>query len=116
MRLTTRNKLLASLFLLATLPSANMASAQANIEEVPSVIDRFVAALFPTATQHFWIINDTKSDADREMIVDINTIVTNSVGGPPTQNRFLLLLVNGQVLGAQNVPLDATVECGDEEV
>lgn len=106
---------LASFFLLAFL-LAGIGPAQASTSGVATAIESFVAKLFPQASYYFWIVNDTKSDTQREMILDINTVVTNKVGDPPTQNRFLLLLVNGQVLAAQSIPLDANVDCGDEEV
>ncbi len=106
---------LASLFILG-LMLAGVGPAQASTSGVSTAIESFVAKLFPKASHYFWIVNDTKSDTQREMIVDINTVVTNKVGDPPTQNRFLLLLVNGQVLAAQSIPLGANVDCGDEEV
>ena len=80
-------------------------------------IDHFVATLFPEASHYFWVVNDSKKETQREMIVDINTFVTQKEGATPTEDRFLLLILDGQVFAAQNIPLNAIVDCGtDEEV
>lgn len=98
------------------LASLTIPTTQASTPSVSTAIDRFVAKLFPQASHYFWIVNDAKSDTQREMIVDINTVVTNRIGDSPSENRFLLLIVEGKVLGAQSIPLGANVDCGDEEV
>lgn len=84
---------------------------------MPITIDHFVAKLFPEASHYFWVVNDSKKETQREIIIDINTFVTQKEGATPTENRFLLLFLDGKILAAQNIPLNATVDCGpDEEV
>ena len=84
---------------------------------MPITIDHFVAKLFPEASHYFWVVNDSKKETQRETIVDINTFATQKEGATPTENRFLLLFLDGKILAAQNIPLDASVDCGkDEEV
>ncbi len=51
------------------------------------------------------------------MIVDLNTSVRNLPEEAPTESRFLLLVVEGKLLAAQKIPLNANVDCqSDEEV
>lgn len=88
---------------------------EANVPSISSVIDRFVAAVHPGASHYFWVVNDSRSPTENEIIFDINTIVTMKAGDNPSENRFLLLIVNGELFAAQNIPLGATVDCGEEE-
>ena len=60
------------------------------------------------------MVNDTQWDGD-EMIVDMNTVVTDRREAPPTESRFLLLIVEGRLQGIQNIPLDAAAECQKEQ-
>ncbi len=82
---------------------------------MPITIDHFVANLFPEASHYFWVVNDSKKETQREIIVDINTFVTQKEGATLTENRFLLLILDGQIFAAQNIPLNATVDCGPDE-
>ncbi len=92
-------------------------SACASSALMPITIDHFVSALFPQANHYFWVVNNSKKETQREMIVDINTFVTHKEGATPLENRFLLLILDGNIFAAQNIPLNATVDCGaDEEV
>ncbi len=82
---------------------------------VTTAIDQFVAKVFPKASHYFWVVNDTQTESQHEMIVDINTFVTNKDGEDiPIENRFLLLVLNGEVLAAQKIPLNAHVDCGKD--
>lgn len=82
---------------------------------MPITIDHFVAKLFPEASHYFWVVNDSKKETQRETIIDINTFITKKDGATPTENRFLLLFLDGQILAAHNIPLNATVDCGPDE-
>lgn len=82
---------------------------------IPITIDHFVATLFPQASHYFWVVNDSKKETQREIIVDINTFVTQKEGVTPTEKRFLLLILDGKILGAQNIPLNAIVDCKPDE-
>lgn len=82
---------------------------------IPITIDHFVATLFPQASHYFWVVNNSQEENQREMIVDINTFATQKEGAAPTENRFLLLILDGKVLAAQNIPLNAKVDCGKDE-
>ncbi len=82
---------------------------------MPITIDHFVANLFPEASHYFWVVNDSKKETQREIIVDINTFVTQKEGALATENRFLLLILDGQIFATQNIPLNATVDCGPDE-
>jgi len=91
--------------------------AGASSAVTPITIDHFVATLFPKASHYFWVVNDSKEETQREMIVDINTYVTQEEGATPMENRFLLLILDGQIFAANNIPLNATVDCNpDTEV
>ena len=93
------------------------APVQAAVPGIPATIDRFVAKLFPNAKHYFWVINNTQAATETEMIVDLNAFVTDTNEGPSIENRYLILIMNGQILGAQHIPLDSNVDCGkDEEI
>lgn len=85
---------------------------------MPITIDHFVAKIFPEANHYSWIVNAAQEETQREIIIDLNTFVTQKEGEPPVESRFLLLLLDGQILAAQNIPLNAIVDCGpgEEEV
>ena len=100
---------LASLFLLG-LMLAGVGPAQASTSGVSTAIESFVAKLFPQARHYFWIVNDTKSDTQREMIVDINTIVTNKVGAPPHSKPILAF--TGEWPGVGRTEYSTRRECG----
>ena len=82
---------------------------------MPITIDHFVANLFPEASHYHWVVNAAKKETQREIIVDVNTFVTQKEGATPTENRFLLLFLDGQIFAAQNIPLKAIVDCGPDE-
>lgn len=89
--------------------------AYASSSVMPITIDHFVATLFPKANHYYWVVNDSKKETQREMIVDIHTFVTHQQGTAPITNRFLLLILDGEIFAAQNIPLDATVDCGPDK-
>ena len=89
----------------------------ASTPDISSTIDRFVAKLYPKGSHYFWVINKATSESSQEMIVDINTTLKSRSGSDETQDesRFLLLIVQGSLFAAQKIPLDANVDCGDDE-
>ncbi len=103
------------IFLSLALSLASATSAPAASSIAPVVIDHFVAGLFPKASRYFWVVNATREDTQREIIVDLNTFVTPEGGDTPLENRFLILILDGEVLAAQNIPVDSSVDCGKEE-
>ena len=82
---------------------------------VSLAIDQFVSQVYPKGSRYFWVINDTTSDVTNEIIVDINTELQVSSEEDPQTNRFLLLLVKGKLIGAQQIPLGAKVDCHSDE-
>ena len=51
------------------------------------------------------------------MILDVNTFTFVAAKGSEkslTENRFLLLVLDGQIRGAQKIPLGAEVDCGKD--
>jgi hypothetical protein len=93
-----------------TLPTTTLASTG----DVGSIVEKFVVRQFPDAMSHYWVINETQWDGD-EMIVDLQTVVTQRRDMEPTLSRFLLLIVSGELKGSQNVPLEPEAACGSEE-
>ncbi|MDH5563820.1 MAG: hypothetical protein OEY91_09410 [Nitrospirota bacterium] len=83
--------------------------------DVSSAIDQFVSQIYPKGSRYFWVVNDTTSDLANEIIVDINTSLQVMPEEDAKPNRFLLLLVKGKLMGAQNIPLGAKVDCHSEE-
>ncbi|HMW85842.1 MAG: hypothetical protein KF854_10960 [Nitrospira sp.] len=88
--------------------------AMTEVGDIGTIIESFITKQFPDAASHFWVVNDTQWDGD-EMIVDMNTVVTDRREAPPTESRFLLLIVEGRLQGIQNIPLDAAAECQKEQ-
>ncbi|HZS11763.1 MAG TPA: hypothetical protein VFA38_05910 [Nitrospirales bacterium] len=83
--------------------------------DLSSVIESFVAKQFPSATTHFWVVNGTQWQSQTEMVVDVNTITKEPAREGPAENRFLLLIVEGRLAAAQNIPLDAQPDCQPEQ-
>lgn len=84
---------------------------------VPSVIDQFVSKIFPEANYRHWVVNNAQTETDREMIIDLNTFTFVAAKGSEkslTENRFLLLVLDGQIQGAHKIPLGAKVDCGKD--
>ena len=88
--------------------------AQASTGDIGSIIEKFVDRQFPHAAGHYWVINETQWDGD-EMIVDVHTIVTERRDMEPHLDHFLLLIVAGELRGAQNIPLEPGADCQAEE-
>ena len=86
----------------------------ASTGDIGTIVEKFVVRQFPDAASHYWVINETQWDGD-EMIVDVQTVVTERRDMEPTLSRFLLLIVSGELKGSQNVPLEPEADCGSEE-
>ena len=105
--------------LLSTILMGGASLSLANPTHVTTEINEFVAKIYPKGSHYFWIINDAKVETQRELILDINTVLRDTIGEERGKGRFLLLLVDGKLFAAQQIPLGAKVECGkekDEEV
>ncbi len=88
---------------------------QSAYSEVSVAIDQFVSQVYPKGSRYFWVINDTTSDLSNEIIVDINTELQVNSPQNTHPNRFLLLLLNGKLIGSQQIPLGAKVDCHSDE-
>ncbi len=90
---------------------------QSAYPDVTSAIDEFVSKVYPKGSHYFWVINDTTSNISDEIIIDINTeLQVESEDTDAQPNRFLLLLVQGKLMGVQHIPLGAKVDCHIDEV
>lgn len=88
---------------------------QASPPSIPSAIDQFVAKIFPEAIHYYWVVNNTQKETSNEMVIDLNTFVTKKGSGDNhIENRFLLLILNGEVMAAQKIPLGSKVDCGKD--
>lgn len=92
-------------------PTLGMASQT----DMSSSIDNFVSRLYPKGSPYFWVINNTTTESSQEMIVDILTTLKNHSNETQDESRFLLLVINGEIFAAQKIPLDAEVDCENEE-
>ncbi|HTL62823.1 MAG TPA: hypothetical protein VL261_14360 [Nitrospira sp.] len=86
----------------------------ASTGDIGTIVEKFVVRQFPDAASHYWVINETQWDGD-EMIVDLETVVTERRDMEPTLSRFLLLIVAGELKASQNVPLEPAADCRTEE-
>jgi hypothetical protein len=91
------------------------APAQASVGDLTVVIEGFVAKQYPGARSHFWVVNGAQWESESELVVDLNTFVVNRHGQAGTEDRFLLLIVEGKVAAAQNIPLNAGADCKQEQ-
>ena len=89
-------------------------SAPASTGDLSGVIENFMARQFPSAQSYFWVVNGTQWQTDDEVVVDLNTTVLEVASPSATENRFLLLIVEGRLAAAQNIPLDSSVDCQPE--
>jgi len=89
-------------------------SAPASTGDLSGVIESFMVKQFPTAQRYFWVVNNAHREAENELVVDVNTVVMNRASQEPIENRFLLLVVEGKLAAAQNIPLDSSVDCEPE--
>ncbi len=87
----------------------------ANLSNLSHAINSFVEALYPKGSHFFWVINDTTTESKKEILVDINTTLQGEANIENAQQRFLLLLINGELFAAQKIPLGANVDCKQEE-
>jgi hypothetical protein len=107
------------LILFSAILMAGASISLAQPSHVSTEVNEFVAKIYPKGSHYFWIINDAKAETQRELILDINTVLRDRIGEERGKGRVLLLLVDGKLFAAQRIPLDAEVECGkdkDEEV
>ncbi len=86
----------------------------ASTGDIGTIIEKFVVRQFPDSISHYWVIHETQWDGD-EMIVDVQAVVKERRDTEPTQSRFLLLIVAGELKGSQNVPLEPEADCRAEE-
>ena len=86
----------------------------ADTGDLSTAIEVFMSHQFPDAHRYFWVVNATQWQTEREVVIDVNTVVTPRPGQEPTEKRFLLLVVEGELKGAQNIPLDSLVDCTPE--
>ena len=102
--------------LLGTLLSLNLFTSpiMASTGDIGTIVEKFVVRQFPDAASHYWVINKTQWDGD-EMVVDLQTVVTEHRDTEQTLSRFLLLIVAGELKGSQNVPLEPEADCRTEE-
>ncbi|MGH7206148.1 MAG: hypothetical protein ACREI2_08065 [Nitrospiraceae bacterium] len=89
-------------------------SAPASTGDLSGVIEGFMAKQFPRAESYFWVVNETQWQTDNEVVVDLNTTVLERASRSATENRFLLLIVEGKLAAAQSIPLDSSVDCEPE--
>jgi hypothetical protein len=88
--------------------------ASASTGDLGSIIEGFITRHFPEATSHLWVVNSTQWDGD-EMVVDVWTVVIEKQQPATIENRYLLLIVKGQLTAAQRIPLEDGPGCQPDE-
>ncbi len=99
---------------LSALAFVPISASFAHVSNVSQAINSFVETLYPKGSHYFWVINDTTKESKQELIVDINTTL-QGVPNEEAKQRFLLLLVNGELVATQKIPLGAKTDCKQEE-
>jgi hypothetical protein len=97
-------------FCLGTAPLA-----RAGTNDISKVIESFVIGQFPDAYRHFWVVNGFQWQEENELVVDVNAIAFKTSEQMPSENRYLLLIVSGKLVGAQHIPLDEAAVCRPEQ-
>jgi hypothetical protein len=90
------------------------ALSHASATDLGALIENFITRHFPEATSHLWVMNSTQWDGD-EMIVDVQTYVVEKQQTATIENRYLLLIIGGELTAAQRIPLNDGTECQPEE-
>ncbi len=91
-----------------------LSPAQAAVTDVGTIIERFVQHRFPDAREHFWVINQATVEED-EVTVDVSAVVNVPPRENPVAERFLLLIVKGELAAAQLIPMEGEADCQPEE-
>lgn len=104
-------KTLLSVLVLSLVP---LVTVEAAVQDVGTIIERFVQHRFPSSHEHFWVINQATVEED-EVTVDVSTVVRMPRREAPIAERFLLLIVNGELAAAQLVPSEGEADCQPEE-
>jgi hypothetical protein len=86
----------------------------ASATDLGALIENFITRHFPEATSHLWVMNSTQWDGD-EMIVDVQTYVVEKQQPATIENRYLLLIIGGELTAAQRIPLHDGTECQPEK-
>ena len=86
----------------------------ASTGDLGTIIEGFITRHFPDATSHLWVVNSTQWDGD-EMVVDVRTVVVEKQQPAAVENRYLLLIVKGELAAAQRIPLEDGADCQPEE-
>lgn len=86
----------------------------ASTGELGAIIEKFISRHFPDATSHLWVVNGTQWDGD-EMVVDVQTLVVEKQQPVALENRYLLLIVKGELAAAQRIPLEDGPGCQPDE-
>lgn len=87
----------------------------AHASNISQAINSFVETLYPKGSHYFWVINDSTTESQKEMIIDINAMLHGEVDEATQQQRFLLLFINNELYAAQKISLGAKVDCKQEE-
>jgi len=101
---------LGALLVLLAIPSP----ASPSTGELGAIIEGFITQHFPESVSHLWVVNATQWDGD-EMVVDVRTVVVEKQQPAAIENRYLLLIVKGQLAAAQRIPLEDGTDCQPEE-
>ncbi|MCA9471441.1 MAG: hypothetical protein MRJ96_01600 [Nitrospirales bacterium] len=109
----TRTSVLTMIPLLIVLGLPSLSGA--DYSSASQSINAFVESLYPKGSHFFWVINDTTTESQHEMVVDINTALQDEIHEQAKQQRFLLLIIHGELFAAQKIPLEANVNCKQEE-
>ena len=87
----------------------------ASTPDVSTTIENFVSQLYPKGSHYFWVINQTTTESPQEIIIDILTTLRKVPDSQEEESRFLLLIIQGELFAAQKIPLDADVDCEDDD-
>jgi hypothetical protein len=102
-----------SLWAILCLGTASFARAGTN--DISKVIEGFVTGQFPDAYSHFWVVNGFQWQEENELVIDVNAITFRAAEQMPSENRYLLLIVSGKLVGAQHIPLNEAAVCRPEQ-
>jgi hypothetical protein len=81
---------------------------------ITALIEGFMDKQFPDAQSRFWILEIGREAPSGEFVLDLRAMVVPRERPVLMEQRFLLLLFDGQVRGVQSVPLDDEPRCSSE--
>jgi hypothetical protein len=89
-------------------------SADGGAGGLTALVESFIDGQFPDAQARYWILEIGQEATPGELVLGLRAMVVPRGSSVFTESRFLLLVVDGHLRGAQSVPLENEQQCRPE--